>query len=73
MGVLLTTKNVDDGAEADPLLNQVAATVASFTADGAYDQDSVSAAVAQRHSNAAIIMLPRSTAIPNEAAETAPA
>ena len=68
----LTRKEVDDGSQVGPLLDQVAASVASFTADGAYDQDSVSAAVAQRHPEAAIIVLPRSTAVPSETAETAP-
>ena len=45
----LTTKEVDDGSQVGPLLDQVAAPVASFTGDGAYDQESVSAAVAERH------------------------
>ena len=68
----LTTKEVDDGAEIGPLLDQVKATVASFTADGAYDQEGVSAVVAERHPEAAIIVPPRSTAVPSETAETAP-
>ena len=68
----LTTKDVDDGAEIGPLLDQVAGPVASFTADGAYDQEGVSAAVAQRHPEATIIVPPRSTAVPSETAETAP-
>ena len=46
--------------------------MASFTADGAYDQDSVSTAVAKRHPEAVIIVPPRSTAVPSETAETAP-
>jgi len=54
----LTAKEVDDGAEVGPLLDQGAATVASFTADGAYDQDGVSTAVAERHPGAAIINAP---------------
>ncbi len=72
VAAVLTTKEVDDGAKVGALLDQVAASVASFTADGAYDQEGVSAAVAQRHPEAAIIVPPRSTAVPNEAAETAP-
>ena len=68
----LTTKEVDDGSQVGPLLDQVAASVASFTADGAYDQDSVSATVAERHPAAAIIVPPRSTAVPSETAETEP-
>jgi len=46
--------------------------VASFTADGAYDQEGASAAVAGRHPEAAIIVPPRSTAVPSEAAGTTP-
>ncbi len=68
----LTAKEVDDGAEVGPLLDQVETSVASFTADGAYDQESVAAAVAERHPEAVIIVPPRSTAVPSETAETAP-
>ncbi len=68
----LTAKEVDDGAEVGPLLDQVAGPVASFTANGAYDQESVSTAVAERHPEAAVIVPPRSTAVPSETAETAP-
>ena len=68
----LTGKEVDDGSEVGPLLDQVAASVASFTGDGAYDQEGVSTAVAERHPKAAIIVPPRSTAVPSETAETAP-
>ena len=68
----LTRKEVDDGAEVGPLLDQVAASVSSFTADGAYDQEGVSATVAERYPDAAIIVPPRSTAVPSETAETEP-
>ncbi len=72
VAAVLTTKDVDDGSQVGSLLDQVAASVASFTADGAYDQEGVSATVAERHPAAAIIVPPRSTAVPSEAAETAP-
>lgn len=68
----LTTKEMDDGAQTGALLDQVVGPVASFTADGAYDQEGVSAAVAERHPEAAIIVPPRSTAVPSETAEIAP-
>ena len=68
----LTTKEVDDGAEVGPLLDQVTGPVASFTADGAYDQEGVAATVAERHPEAAIIVPPRPTAVPSETAATAP-
>ena len=68
----LTTNDVDDGAQAGPLLDQVAGPVASFTGDGAYDQDGVYAGVAERHPEAAIVVPPRSTAVPSKTAESEP-
>ena len=68
----LTAKEVDDGAEVDCLLDQVAGPVASVTGDGGYDQDSVYASVAARHPDAAVIVPPRTTAVPSDTAETAP-
>ena len=46
--------------------------VASFTGDGAYDRDGVYAEVAARHPDAAVIVPPRSSAVPSDTAETAP-
>jgi hypothetical protein len=46
--------------------------VASFTGDGAYDQASVYDGVAERHPEAAVIIPPRSTAVPSATAATAP-
>ena len=66
-----TTKDGDDGDEVGKLLDQVAGPVASFTADGAYDQEGVSAAVAERHPEAAIIVPPRSTAVPSDGRDRA--
>ena len=54
------------------MLDQMAEAVASFTADGAYDQEGVSAPVAERHPEAAIIVPLRFTAVPSDTAETAP-
>jgi hypothetical protein len=68
----LIAKEADDGAEVGPLLDRITGAVPSFTADGGYDQDSVSAAVATRHPAATIIVPPRSTAVPSETAATAP-
>ena len=68
----LTAKEVDDGAEVGALLDQVAGTVASFTGDGAYDQEGASAAVIERHPEAAVIVPPRSTAVPSETAASTP-
>ncbi len=41
-------------------------------ADGAYDQDGVAASIGARHPEAAIIVPPRSNAVPSEMAKTAP-
>jgi len=68
----LTTHEADDGSQVGLLLDQVAAPLASFTGDGAYDQDGVYASVAERHPEARVIVPPRSTAVPSAAAETAP-
>src|SRR3954451_6370664 len=68
----LTTNDVDDGSQVGPLLDQVDGPVASFTADGAYDQEGVAAVVAERYPEAAVIVPPRSTVVPSETAESAP-
>src|SRR5215218_1109071 len=68
----LTPHNVDDGSQVGPLLDQVDGQIASFTGDGAYDQEGVYASVAERHPEAAIIVPPRSTAVPSATVETAP-
>ena len=68
----LTSREVDDGAQAGPLLDQVAGTLASFTGDGGYDQERIYASVAARHPEAAVIVPPRATAVPSERATTEP-
>lgn len=68
----LTGREVDDSAQAGPLLDQVAGTLASFTGDGGYDQDRIYDSVAARHPEAAVIVLPRVTAVPSEMAKTEP-
>ena len=68
----LTGKDVDDGSQVGPLLDQVDGPVASVTADGAFDRDNVYGEVAARHPDAAVIVPPRSSAVPSDTAETAP-
>jgi hypothetical protein len=68
----LTGTDVDDGSRVGPLLDQVDGPVASFTGDGAYDRDDVYAGVAARHPEAAVVVPPRSSAVPSETAATAP-
>jgi hypothetical protein len=72
VAVAVTRKDIEDAAMADALLDQIADPIASFTADGAYDQDQVSQAVAGRHRNAAVIVPPRASAVASASAETAP-
>ena len=68
----LTDHDGDDGSQVGPLLDQIEGPVASFTADGAFDRDDVYAEVAARHPDAAVIVPPRSSAVPSATAETAP-
>jgi hypothetical protein len=68
----LTTSEVDDGSQAEPLLDQVTGPLASFIGDGAYDQTNVYDTVAEHHPNADVIVPPRSTAVPSDMAESAP-
>jgi Transposase DDE domain len=68
----LTTNDVDDGSQVGPLLDQITGPIASFTGDGAYDRDDVYGVVAEHHPDAAVVVPPRSTAVPSEAANTAP-
>jgi transposase len=66
----LTPDDVGDVSEMPALLDQIDAEVASMTADGAYDGEAVYDAVAQRHPEAAVIIAPRATAVPNESTAT---
>jgi transposase len=68
----LTPQDADDGAHVGLLLDQVTDTVTSVIGDGAYDQDWVYTSVAERHPEAAIIVPPRSTAVPSRTAESEP-
>jgi DDE family transposase len=72
MAATLTTKEVDDGAQVGPLLEQITDPLASFTGDGAYDQDGVYTAVAEHHPDAAVIVPPRATAVPSATTDTGP-
>jgi hypothetical protein len=72
VAVALTNNDVDDGSQVGPLLEQIAGRVASFTGDGAYDRDDVYREISQRHPAAAVIVPPRSNAVPSATTETAP-
>ena len=70
----LTTNEEGDVSQVGPLLRQIPGLLASVTADGAYDGDPVYRAVAERQADppVAVIIPPRSTAVPSPAAGTAP-
>src|SRR3712207_5166570 len=68
----LTDHDVDDGSQAGALLDQVEEPLASFVADGAYDQTGVTETVSEHTPDAAVIVPPRSTAVPSAGADTNP-
>jgi hypothetical protein len=68
----LTSHDVDDGSQVEPLLDQIAGPLASFIGDGAYDQAGVYGTVAKHYPNAAVIVPRRSTAVPSDMTESAP-
>ena len=68
----LTSSDVDDGSQVEPLLDQITAPLASFIGDGAYDQAGIYDTIAKREPDAEVIVPPRSTAILSETAEIAP-
>src|ERR671916_101602 len=68
----LTTNDVDDGAQAGPLLDQVAGALGPFSGAGAYDQEGVYSRAPERPPPAALVVPPRATAVPSGTAATAP-
>jgi hypothetical protein len=66
----LTPDDVSDVSQMPALLDQIGAEVASMTADGAYDGEVVYDVVAERHPEAAVLIPPRATAVPNESTTT---
>jgi hypothetical protein len=68
----LTSNDVDDGSQVEPLLDQIPGPLTSVIGDGAYDQAGIYSAVAKRHPDADVIIPPRSTAVLSEDVETTP-
>jgi len=68
----LTQKEVDDGSQAVVMVGGIGP-LASFTGDGAYDQDRVYQAIGEHHPDAAVIMPPRAGAVLSDTGKTAPA
>lgn len=67
----LTSRDIDDGSPTGALLGKLTDPLASFTGEGADDQDKVYQAIVVRHPDAAIIVPPRTTAVPSAWAERA--
>jgi hypothetical protein len=72
MPQLLRRPAASVAARSGALLDQITDPIASFTADGAYDQDRVYETVAERYPDAAVIVPPRATAVSSPSAATAP-
>jgi hypothetical protein len=72
VAIELTKKESDPAARTSALFDQLTDPLASFTGDGAYDQDRVYETVAERHPDAALILPPRATAVPGPPSTTAP-
>jgi hypothetical protein len=68
----LTTTEDGDASLVGPLLDQISGPIASVRADGAYDGEPVYRIIAQRDPTAAVIIPPRSTALPADNTDTAP-
>jgi transposase len=68
----LTTTEEGDASLVDPLLDQIDRPLASLTADGAYDGEPTYRCVADYTPDTAVIIPPRSTAVPSPTANTDP-
>src|SRR3954464_5175355 len=70
----LTSNEEGDASQVGPLLDQIPGPLASVIADGAYDGEPVYRAVAERQPDppVAVVIPPRSTAVPSAEAETTP-
>ena len=65
-----TTDDVGDITAVPDLLDQIDGSVASVTADGAYDTDVAYDEVSRHHPDAEVIIPPRSTAVVSESGTT---
>jgi hypothetical protein len=68
VAAVLTTSDTDDGAQVGPLIDKIDGPIASFTGDGAYNQDGLCGEITAHHPDAAVIVPPRSSAVPSETA-----
>jgi hypothetical protein len=68
----LTRTDNSDALLVGPLLDQIDRAIASMTADGAYDGEPIYHSVAAHTLDAAVVIPPRSTAVPSATADTEP-
>ena len=70
----LTSNEEGDASQVGPLLEQIPGPLGSVTADGAYDGEPIYRTVAERQPDppVAVIIPPRSTAVPSPAAGSTP-
>jgi hypothetical protein len=68
----VTNRDVDDGSQVEPLLDQITAALASFIGDGTYDQAGIYDIITKRDPDSEAIVPPRLTAVLTETAESAP-
>jgi hypothetical protein len=68
----LTSSDVEDGSQVEPLFDQITAPLASFIGDEDYDQAGIYDTIAKRHPEADVIVPPRSTAVLSDMADCAP-
>ena len=72
MASVLTGKEVDDPSQVQALLDQIPDDIAQITADGAYDGEPTYQAIAAHGADIAVVIPPRSTAVPSKNADTFP-
>jgi transposase len=68
----LTTTDKGDASLVGPLLDQIYCPISAVLADGAYDGDPTYRTILGRHPDAAVVIPPRSTAVPSDTGETKP-
>ena len=70
LAVELTTTDEGDASLVGPLLDQIEGPVSAVLADGAYDGDPTYQTILDRHSDATVVIPPRSNAVPSDMADT---
>ncbi|CAO3437394.1 hypothetical protein [Azospirillum endophyticum] len=68
----MTSNEEGDASLLGPLFDQIARPIGTMLADGVYDGESIYPAVTGHTPDAAVVIPPRSTAVPSDTTETAP-